>query len=369
MEENVRTYGEKLAGLDKIQLIPALVLFGLGVLSIFSAGAGLDGRGGTFAARQILWGLLSAAAFLVTIKIGYEKFLQEAYLLYGLSLALLLALMVVGLNVKGSQRWIDLGFFRFQPVEFVKISLVLVLAKHLCRYPPVNPLSFLGALMLPGVSMVLVVLQPDAGSALVCGVIIFVAIVVAGAPARYPSGLVVSAMMLMPFAWRFLKEYQKARIRVFIDPWSDPLGAGYNAIQSRIAVGSGGLFGAGFMGGAQSKLRFLPEPHTDFIFGVFSEEFGFVGALVLLLLFGLIIWRIIDAGLRTKDLRAKVLIAGVSAWLWFQVVQSVGMSMGLLPITGLPLPLISYGGSSLLSFSFALGLAQSVYISTLKSYK
>ena len=123
------------------------------------------------------------------------------------------------------------------------------------------------------------------------------------------------------------------------------------------------------MGGAQSKLRFLPEPHTDFIFGVFSEEFGFVGSLVLLLLFGLIIWRIIDAGLRTKDLRAKVLIAGVSAWLWFQVVQSVGMSMGLLPITGLPLPLISYGGSSLLSFSLALGLAQSVYISTLKSYK
>lgn len=368
MEEKKLSLGESVAGLDKPQLFSVGALFLLGVLSIFSAGAGFEGRGAGFATRQLLWGAVSIAAFLLTLKIGYEKFLREAYLLYGLSLVLLLSVMALGLTVKGSQRWIDLGFFRLQPTEFVKITLVLVLAKHLCRYPPLNFLSFLGGLAVPALSGILVLIQPDAGSAIVYGVISFVAIVVAGAPWRYPAGLLAIFTSLLPFAWRFLREYQKMRIRVFLDPWIDPLGAGYNVIQSRIAVGSGGLFGAGYMEGLQSKLKFLPEPHTDFIFGVFSEEFGFIGALGMLALFGLLFWRLLDAGLRTKDGRAKVLIAGISTWFWFQMLQSIGMSMGLLPITGLPLPLVSYGGSSLLSFSVALGLAQSVYVSTLKRY-
>ncbi len=370
MEEKNRTLGELAGRLDRIQILAAAALFVLGLLSIYSAGAGFEGKGGSYAGRQLLWGVLSSAAFLVVVRIGYERLLQEGYALYGLSLVLLLlSMLAVGMTVKGSQRWIDLGLFRFQPTEFAKIALILALAKHLCRYPPLKFASFLGGLAVAGLSGALVVIQPDIGSAMVCGVITLAAIVAAGAPARYPAGLLAAGGLLMPFAWGFLREYQKARIRVFIDPWSDPLGAGYNVIQSRIAVGSGGLLGAGFMGGSQSKLRFLPEPHTDFIFGVFSEEFGFVGALIMLILFGLLLWRLVEAGLRAKDLRAKVLIAGVSAWLWFQVVQSVGMSMGLLPITGLPLPLVSYGGSSLLSFSIALGLAQSVYISTVKSYK
>ena len=368
MEEKKLSLGESDAGLDKAQIYSVGALFQHGVLSIFSAGAGFEGRGAGFATRQLLWGAVSIAAFLLTLKIGYEKFLREAYLLYGLSLVLLLSVMALGLTVKGSQRWIDLGFFRLQPTEFVKITLVLVLAKHLCRYPPLNFLSFLGGLAVPALSGILVLIQPDAGSAIVYGVISFVAIVVAGAPWRYPAGLLAIFTSLLPFAWRFLREYQKMRIRVFLDPWIDPLGAGYNVIQSRIAVGSGGLFGAGYMEGLQSKLKFLPEPHTDFIFGVFSEEFGFIGALGMLALFGLLFWRLLDAGLRTKDGRAKVLIAGISTWFWFQMLQSIGMSMGLLPITGLPLPLVSYGGSSLLSFSVALGLAQSVYVSTLKRY-
>ena len=159
MEENIRTFHEKLTGLDKIQLIPAVVLFCLGVVSIFSAGAGFEGKGSSFAARQLVWGILSVGAFLITVKIGHELFLQKAYLLYGVSIAVLLVMMVVGLSVKGSQRWIDLGLFRFQPVEFVKISLVLLLGKHLCRYPPKSFTSFLGGLLLPGLSVVLVLLQ------------------------------------------------------------------------------------------------------------------------------------------------------------------------------------------------------------------
>jgi len=340
MEEKKLSLGESVAGLDKAQLFSVGALFLLGVLSIFSAGAGFEGRGAGFATRQLLWGAVSIAAFLLTLKIGYEKFLREAYLLYGLSLLLLLSVMALGLTVKGSQRWIDLGFFRLQPTEFVKITLVLVLAKHLCRYPPLNFLSFLGGLAVPALSGILVLIQPDAGSAIVYGVISFVAIVVAGAPWRYPAGLLAIFTSLLPFAWRFLREYQKMRIRVFLDPWIGPLGGGYHLNQARIAVGSGGLFGAGYMEGLQSKLKFLPEPHTDFIFGVFSEEFGFIGALGMLTLFGLLFWRLLDAGLRTKDGRAKVLIAGISTWFWFQMLQSIGMSMGLLPITGLPLPLM-----------------------------
>ena len=159
------------------------------------------------------------------------------------------------------------------------------------------------------------------------------------------------------------------RLLVFLDPTRDPLGAGYNAIQSRIAVGSGGFWGKGFLEGLQSKLRFLPEPHTDFIFSVYAEEFGFWGTVLLLLIFGVIFMRLVLAGLKSRDMRGKILVAGAVAWIWFQMFESIGMSMGLMPITGLPLPFLSYGGSSLLSIFIALGLVGSVYVGSASRYK
>lgn len=368
MEEKRLTLKENLASLDKVQLFPVLALFILGVLSIFSAGAGFHGKGGGFAIRQTVWGCVSVCAFLLTLKLGYAKLLSLAYPIYACALVLLFGVMMLGLAVKGAQSWFRIGFFSFQPAEFGKIALVLVLAKHLCRYPPVSLPSFLGGILLAALSGGLVLAQPDAGSAMVYGAVAFVAVIAAGAPLRYPFGMAGFATGALPFAWHFLKDYQKMRLLIFLDPWKDPLGAGYNVIQSRIAVGSGGILGKGFMEGMQSKLRFLPEPHTDFIFSVFSEEFGFVGGVGMLILFAILFWRILETGMRAKDGRAKVLIAGISAWLWVQVVESIGMSMGLLPVTGLPLPLVSYGGSSLLSIAIALALAQSVYISTLKTY-
>jgi rod shape determining protein RodA len=170
----------------------------------------------------------------------------------------------------------------------------------------------------------------------------------------------------MPFFWNTLKEYQKLRLYVFLDPYIDPQGAGYNVIQSRIAVGSGGLWGKGFLHGTQGRLHFLPEPHTDFIFSVYAEEFGFVGAMIVIILFALLLWRLLRAAFRTKDPRAKLLCVGTSAWIWFQVMESIAMSMGLAPITGLPMPLFSYGGSSLLMEFVALALAQSVAISPVR---
>jgi rod shape determining protein RodA len=165
---------------------------------------------------------------------------------------------------------------------------------------------------------------------------------------------------MLPVGWYFLKGYQKQRLMVFVDPSLDPLGAGYNVIQSRIAVGSGSIWGKGFLQGTQSKLRFLPEPHTDFIFSVFSEECGFIGGVIVLAIFSLLFWRTISIAIKTKDKQAKVMIAALTAWIWFQVFECVGMSMGLLPVTGLPLPLLSYGGSALVATSAALGLIASV---------
>jgi rod shape determining protein RodA len=172
-----------------------------------------------------------------------------------------------------------------------------------------------------------------------------------------------------PFLWMFFKDYQKMRLLVFLDPTRDPLGAGYNVIQSRIAVGSGSFLGKGFLQGLQSKLRFLPEPHTDFIFSVYAEEFGFLGSALLLFFFGVVFTRMISAGMKNRDVRAKLVIAGITAWIWFQMFEGIGMSMGLMPVTGLTLPFLSYGGSSLLSLSIALGLVGSICVDSAKPYK
>ncbi|ADE56743.1 MULTISPECIES: rod shape-determining protein RodA [Aminobacterium] len=355
---------------DKVLIISVLALFVLGVLSIYSAEMGVGRKASGFAMRQLVWGLISLVVFFVVIKVGYRRLINWAYFIYWVfSVGSLLIVLLTGLTVKGAQSWLNLGLLRFQPSEAGKIGLALVMAKHFCRYPPENLSRFIGGLILAGISTLLVFIQPDLGSSIVYGLMILIALVVAGAPKRYVLTLTGLAFVLLPVGWQFLKEYQKKRLLVFINPALDPLGAGYNVIQSRIAVGSGGLLGKGFLHGLQSKLRFLPEPHTDFIFSVYAEEFGFLGSLIVLVLFCVVFWRIINAGLRCKDKRGKVLVASLAAWIWFQVVESIGMSMGLLPITGLPLPFLSYGGSSLLAVSVAIALVMSVYLSTMKDYE
>ena len=218
------------------------------------------------------------------------------------------------------------------------------------------------ALAAAGSIMALVMLQPDLGSTLVYAVMLAAVLIAAGTPVKVLAGMAAAGLAMLPLGWMVLKPYQRMRLLVFIDPTVDPQGAGYNVIQSRIAVGSGGLFGKGFMHGTQGKLHFLPEPHTDFIFSVFSEEFGFAGCVVVLFLFGVLLLRVLAVSQYTKDVRAKLMCVAIAAWLWFQIFESVAMSMGLAPVTGLPLPLFSYGGSSLLVICIALGLVQSAHI-------
>ena len=347
---------------DRLMLFCALMLSLWGVFCIYSAAAGTAGRGFDYAFRQAAWLFVSVIFMLLVMIVGHHKLLEGAYYLFGLSL-LLLFLTLLAPKVNGAQSWLGVGGVRFQPSEFAKITIILTMSKFMSRYPPLDFKTFmmcLGVIMIP---VLLVLIQPDAGSALVYLVISFGMLLAAGTPLKYLGGLAALGLSAIPVMFLFLlKDYQKNRILVFIDPMRDPLGAGYNVIQSRIAVGSGGMTGKGFMMGTQSKLKFLPEPHTDFIFSVFSEEFGFIGNVILIVLFAVLLCRVIMAGVRSKERRCKILVAGVASWLWFQMCESMGMSIGMLPITGLPLPFLSYGGSSLLATFIALGLVASIYI-------
>lgn len=363
----ISLFKEDVAALDRPMMLCVLALVLWGIFCIYSAGAGSLGQGWELALRQTLWMALSCFALIAALAAGHNRLLDAAYLVYGLTLVLLLLTPFLAPRVKGAQSWIPIAGFRFQPSEFAKISLILMMSKFLSRYPPLTFRAFLAGLGVMAVPVLFVLLQPDAGSALVYVVISLGMLLAAGAPLRYLGGIIGAGAALLPFVFLFgLKEYQRMRLLVFIDPMRDPLGAGYNVIQSRIAVGSGGFWGKGFMMGMQSKLRFLPEPHTDFIFSVCSEEFGFIGDTMLLILFAILFCRVIGAGARSRDRRCKIFVAGVAMWIWFQMFESIGMSIGLMPVTGLPLPFLSYGGSALLSLFIALGIVESIYIENSK---
>lgn len=346
--------------LDYPLLAAVLAVYAAGVLTIFSAANGASGRGFFFAGRQLAWGAVACVAFFCTLRIDFDFLLSKSYWIYGLCCAALMLLFFFGHRAKGAQSWLTFGGINVQPAEFAKLGLTFVMARHMNEYPPTNLKNFLSALALGGVSAFLVLVQPDLGSMLVYAVMIFAALFAAGTPKKYLMYLVCAGCSFLPVGWLFLKEYQKKRILVFINPELDPLGAGYNVIQSRIAVGSGRLFGKGFMEGTQSKLRFLPEPHTDFIFSVFAEEFGLFGCALLLALLSFIMWRIVSVGIRSRRISSKIIVAALSAFLWFHSFESIGMSMGFLPVTGLPLPLMSYGGSSLVSTAVALAIVMKI---------
>ncbi|MCL2767167.1 MAG: rod shape-determining protein RodA [Synergistaceae bacterium] len=369
MTETELSIRDKLIKQDKWLLVVVCILIIIGIITIFSAESGFSGRGATYARRQFVAALVSIAVFLTVITVGCEKIFEAAYFIYFLLIFLLLLTILFAPKSMGSQRWLTLAGLSIQPSEYAKIAISLGLSKYLSRNPPLTIKSYLGVFLFASPVIILVFMQPDLGSTMVFIAITLSAVFIAGAPKRYVFGTMAFFISFIPIGWQFLKEYQKNRLLVFFDPAIDPLGAGYNAIQSRIAVGSGGVWGKGYLEGMQSKLRFLPEARTDFIFSVFSEEFGFVGSLVVLSLFCFLFLRILQAGIKSRDIRSKVLVTCVCAWIWFQMFESIGMSMGLLPVTGLPLPLFSYGGSSMVSILTALGLVSSIHSSNLKFYK
>lgn len=333
----------------------ALIAFGFVVLASATAGAG-DPR--PYLQARALHLTLGVAALGLTVLVGYHRLCALWRWLYLLTLALLVAVMVVGDVRLGAQRWISLGpLGAFQPSELAKVTLILTLARHLDGRKPPETLwglaPYLLHVALPGL---LIVQQPDMGTGMVLVAIAAGMLFLAGVRLRVLAGLAGLGLMGFPFLWSFLHDYQRRRLLVFLNPDIDPLGAGYALNQAKIAVGSGQLWGKGLFAGTQNLLRFIPEQHTDFIFTVVGEELGFVGAAVLLALFLVWLWRALAIAAAAPDRLGRLVAGGVAVMVLCHVVVNVGMTVGLMPITGIPLPFLSYGGSALLSLCTATGL-------------
>jgi len=306
-----------------------------------------------------------AIFFILFIFLSFTRIVlwhRSAYLIYFIFLLLLFAVEISGVTSSGSTRWLNLYVINIQPSELIKIGLILFLARYYQRIPvhKVNNIKYLFqpiiALVIP---MILIIRQPDLGTALLLGAGSLCVIFLAGLRLKYFVYSSFFLITLAPVVIAFLKPYQKLRILTFLNPDRDPLGAGYQIIQSKIAVGSGGIFGKGFLKGSQNYLDYLPEKHTDFVFTLFSEEFGFVGSIFLLFIYVLIVYRIFSIGHESRSSFSKLFCYGFAAAFFVYVVVNMSMVLGLLPIVGAPLPIMSYGGSSMLAIMIGLGIVMS----------
>ncbi len=311
-----------------------------------------------FVARQGLFAVVNLAMAAFLMNFDYKMLQGYGNKLYVFNLIMLLAVMLVGQSALGAQRWISIGPISIQPSEFSKLIMIVSLAGMLEE--KVGKLNTLEDLIpvaaYVGLPFLLVLKQPDLGTSLVFMAIFFGMVFVCGIRLRLLGGIFAAGIAMMPLLWHFLKDYQKMRIMVFMDPNVDPLGSGYHIIQSKIAIGSGMLWGKGLFEGTQSQLNFLPENHTDFIFAVVGEELGFIGVVCLLLLYMVVLWRGVQIAKDASDMFGRLLAVGITSMLAFHVLVNVGMTLGIMPVTGIPLPLMSYGVSSLTTNIMAVAI-------------
>jgi rod shape determining protein RodA len=345
--------------LDFPLLLCTLAAFAMGIAMVFSA---TNGDRDT-ASHQALFGLVGLVLMLIVIRFDY-RFLDSFTVPFYLgTLGLLGVVLVTGHIAHGSQRWINLGFFQLQPSELSKLTLVLVLAKLLSSHQAElgKVKWFVLAGVLTAVPAALVFTQPDLGTALMLGAIFLGMTLAAGVRTRIFLGAALAAIPALYGLWNWLMQgYQRDRLMIFLNPQSDLMDGGYNIIQARITIGSGGLFGLGFMGGQQSQLDFLKVRYSDFIFSVVAEEFGLIGSLALCALLFILVWRCLVVASHAGDSYGSLIAVGIASWIGMQVFVNVGMNIGIMPVTGIPLPFISYGGSSLISMLLGIGLVQSV---------
>lgn len=314
--------------------------------------------------RQLMWLAVGFGIMFCTLFLDYQALRVASTWIYVVSLLLLAAVLVAGKDVNGSRRWLELAGFQFQPSEFMKAAIVIQLASYFSSQE-IQPYPNLKKLIPPVLMMIfpilLILAEPDLGTAISVGAISVTVIFFMGVRWRYiMTMLLIVGPALVPIWQHVLKPYQKRRISILLRPDLDPLGAGYHIRQSKIAIGSGMLWGKGFLNGTQNKLHFLPEKHTDFIFSVWAEEWGFVGCFILLVLFATLVVLTLRVARRSKDRYGTLLVVGMSALVLWQALINIGMVIGLLPVVGITLPFVSYGGSSLISLCFAIGLIENV---------
>lgn len=343
-----------------LALITAIVLVGIAALYSVAGGAFEP-----WAGRQVIRYCVGLALLFTIAFSDIRWWLRGAYPLFFCALVLMALVPLIGVESGGARRWIGVGELSFQPSEMMKIALVLAMARYYQWLPPEKiwrPDALIPPLLMIGVPAILALVQPDLGTAALFAIIGAGMMFLAGVSWFYFGGAIVAVVVALPHAWEKLHDYQRERVLTFIDPQRDPLGSGYHILQSKIAIGSGGLTGKGFMHGTQAQLNFLPEKHTDFIFTMFSEEMGFIGAMVLLALYLLALAFIMFMALRCRSMFARLVAGGIGLTLFAYVFINVAMVTGLVPVVGVPLPLVSYGGTSMLTMMIGFGFVLNAHV-------
>ncbi|MGE5584985.1 MAG: rod shape-determining protein RodA [Bacillota bacterium] len=358
-----------LRNLDHSLVFGVLALCLVGFVIVFSATRGGIAPGSSqdplyFLKRQAAAFVLGSLGCVAILTMDYRLAEKAHRVLYVGNICLLALVLVVGHRISGAQSWFRLGPVAVQPSELAKVALILTLAHQLAEAEDVRThRGLVPAFAHAAIPAALVLLQNDLGTALVFGGITFAMLYVAGAKAKDLLAVLGAGTLASPVVFFFLlKDYQRARLLAFLNPYADPTGTGYNVIQSTIAIGSGRFFGKGLFHGTQAQLNFLPAHHTDFIFSVIGEELGFIGAVAVLALYGLVLWRCVRTAACAKDAFGRLVATGVAAMLLFHVLVNVGMTMSLMPVTGIPLPFLSYGGSSLMANLIAVGFVLDIYM-------
>lgn len=357
----MNSYKGRTRSFDKVLFILVIILSAIGLLMIYSATHSYNTnsyvitQGASFGIGLVLMIILTF--------FDYEQYEGLVKYIAGCAIFLLVLVLIIGKAGEwGAKSWIRIGPIGIQPAEIAKVAFILTFSYHLSivRDKINKPLTLLGLLVHTAIPVGLILLEPDAGSAMVFVFIAIIMLFVAGISYKYIISAGVLGVLALPVIYKFLSGYQKDRIRVFLNPESDPLYRGYNVIQSKVAVGSGRIFGTGFLKGTQTQFEFLPTKHTDFIFSVICEELGILGAMAVILLLAFLIIRIIKIAKNANTTFGKFISIGVAAMLTFHVAENCGMCIGLTPVTGIPLPFISYGGTSLITYMIAVGLVMSV---------
>jgi rod shape determining protein RodA len=356
----------KFLHIDWILVGAVFFLSGIGILALYSISP--DAQSGGYAFRQLLFFAMGIVGLALFASFDYRHVQKYSTPLYLSMLVLLIGVLLWGKTVHGTEGWINLGIARFQPVEAAKPILIIFLASFISKKKTElgELVRLIVSFVLSSLLIVLVLKQPDLGSALVLMGIWAGMIFISGMRFKHFAVMVMIGLCAMGVGWSFLAPYQKDRIMTVIEPHTDPQGSGYNVIQATVAVGSGGMFGKGIGHGSQSQLNFLPEKHTDFIFSVIAEELGLTGALLVVFLYAVIVYRLNRIALSARDNFGFLVTVGVMIMICIQVTVNIGMNIGLLPVTGIPLPFLSYGGSSLLSMLLSIGLIMSIFLTKKK---